>query len=159
MKTDQILFRFTPLSEEDLPFLIRVRNECKDLLHDNREFCIDQALAWMQNLKPQFYVIWIGNIRVGYFRTSNYVGETLSIGADLAKEFRGRGLGYAAYRDFIPFIRRRFNLKKLTLEVLSSNARAIALYTKLGFVEVGRDRQSIRRGAVLIDNITMDLII
>src|SRR5689334_7461162 len=39
-------FTFEKLGLADLPFLIEVRNECRDYLHDNREFSLSQCEQW-----------------------------------------------------------------------------------------------------------------
>ena len=52
-------------------------------------------------------------------------------------DHRGKGLGQAIVMALIKHAKTH-HLVNITLEVRQSNAPAIALYTKLGFVEVGR---------------------
>src|SRR5437763_14562726 len=120
--------------------MIEVRNECRDYLHDNRLFKLDECERWFRESKPDFRIIRYNGERIGYFRLSNYNPDERSIyiGADLHKDFRGRGLAKRAYESFIPALRQTYQVSTLKLEVLSHNLTAYALYQKLGFVETDR---------------------
>lgn len=59
----------------------------------------------------------------------------------LAAGARGRGLGADALRTLTAFAFARRNLRRLHVEVLATNAAAIACHTKIGFVEEGRRRE------------------
>ena len=82
-------FTFEELSFEDLPFLIEVRNECREFLHDDRVFTLTECERWFRETKPDFRVIRYRGERIGYFRVSNYNPDDASIyiGADLHKTF------------------------------------------------------------------------
>jgi RimJ/RimL family protein N-acetyltransferase len=152
---------FAPLTINDLDFVVAVRNECRDFLHDNREFSLADAERWFTVNKPEFYVIQVkpAGTAVGYFRVSNHDARTRSVyvGADLEAAHRGKGLAERAYRAFLPWIRARYGLRSVRLEVLSHNARALALYAKLGFSEVGRVHRYAVRGGKPVDSIVMKL--
>lgn len=55
----------------------------------------------------------------------------------LLPEFRGQGIGTAAMK-FVEAEARRLGLKRLYLEAERANTRAVALYQKLGFEDLGR---------------------
>ena len=150
-------FEFFPLREEDLPFLLSVRNECRSFLHDDREFSLEDARAWFRTKKPVFFVIRHEGEKIGYFRTSDHVGGSLMVGADLARAYRGKGLGHDAYKAFFAFIKERLGVSLLKLEVLSSNLRAKHLYDKLGFRETSRLLAACSRDGQLVDNVMMEL--
>jgi RimJ/RimL family protein N-acetyltransferase len=152
------MFDFAPLREEDLLFLVNVRNECRDFLHDNRSFTIDECKAWFQNASPTFYIVRLRGERIGYFRLSNYTPAdgSIYVGADLHRDFRGRGLARLAYLEFIPWLGERYTVSRLRLEVLSHNLIAQALYRKLGFVEVSRRKGLTKRGGTPVDSILME---
>ena len=153
------MFQFTPLAREDLPFLIEVRNECRDSLHDNRVFTLAECETWFREKKPDFQIIrWDGE-RIGYFRLSNHDLENASIyiGADLDQRFRGRGLARLAYEAFLPVLKRRYGVSVVKLEVLSNNTVAHRLYQKLGFVEVGRKTAFAIRNGAPVDSIVMEM--
>lgn len=133
-----------PMTEADLPFLNRVRNECKDMLHDNRTFDLADTYEWFQNLDEdhKYFTIWYDDERVGYFRCKYFIEmsqvlepeihETriLEIGADIAPEHRGKGLAFKAYRLFLRHLK---DIDWVELEVLGTNVVAYNLYKKLGF--------------------------
>ena len=130
------MMKFTKLNYDDLPFLNEVRNECcEEYLHNSNKFTIEQTREWFTTTNPMFWVIIVDGERIGYFRTSNYSTENKNIylGADLHKDYRGKGLAFQAYREFIPFLFKKYYLHKISLEVLETNIRAINLYKKLDF--------------------------
>jgi len=147
-----------PLQESHLPFLLEVRNECRQFLHDDRAFSLEECRRWFAGTKPEFWLIRLDGEAIGYFRTGNPDRDARSIyvGADLHPRFRGRGLARAAYELFLPFLRDRLSLRVVRLEVLSHNLAAQALYRRLGFVEVDRKRAFARRGGALVDSIIME---
>jgi ribosomal protein S18 acetylase RimI-like enzyme len=73
------------------------------------------------------------------------------------RDWRGRGVGSALMQAAISLARQR-GLHKLSLEVFTHNAGAIALYRKCGFVEEGRRTAQYRRASgELWDTIIMGL--
>jgi RimJ/RimL family protein N-acetyltransferase len=150
---------FTPLTSEDLPFLIEVRNECRHSLHDNRLFTLAECEIWFRHQKPDFQIIRRGEDRVGYIRLSNHNHQDASIyiGADLHLRFRGQGLARLAYESFLPLLKERYQVSVVKLEVLSNNTVAHGLYLKLGFVEVGRKLGAYSRKSGMVDSIVMEL--
>lgn len=67
-------------------------------------------------------------------------GEHLSsFGLSVAKDFRGQGVGESLAKAAIEEARMKMNnLRIVKLTVFSENAPAVALYKKLGFLEIGR---------------------
>lgn len=74
---------------------------------------------------------------VGYVGSQTCSGETDMMNLAVHPNYRRRGIGEALIERLIPQLKNRGS-GSLTLEVRQSNAGAIALYTKLGFLEVGR---------------------
>lgn len=153
------MFLFEPLTREDLPFLIEVRNECRDFLHDNRVFTLAQCETWFRETKPDFHAIRYNAELIGYVRLSNHDPEHASIyvGADLHRRFRGRGLARLAYEEFLPLLKSRYHVSTAKLEVLSHNTVAHELYRKLGFVEIDRKKGFATRNGVPVDSIVMSM--
>ena len=153
------MFVFTPLTREDLPFLIEVRNEFRDSLHDNRVFALTECELWFRNQKPDFHVIWNDRERIGYFRLSNHdrAKSSIYIGADLHRNFHGLGLARQAYNAFMPLVIDRYFVSVFRLEVLSHNSAAHRLYRHLGFVEIDRKKAFAVRDNQLVDSIVMEL--
>lgn len=155
------MFLFRPLCDRDLEFLNEIRNECaKDYLHDSRKFTLEQTKEWFNKTHPDYYIINYANNDIGYFRISQHsiLNKNLYIGADIHKNFRGKKLAYYAYIKFIPFLFKRYNLNKISLEVLSTNTRAYNLYNKLGFKQEGIKRQEVYKNGIYIDSIIMSIL-
>jgi len=94
----------------------------------------------------------VGNIHVEASRFG--FGE---LGMNVAREWRGRGVGSALLRAAIERAREQ-GLHKLSLEVWPHNEAALALYRKFGFVEEGRRVEHYRRASgELWDAIVMGL--
>ena len=97
------MITFRPLSKDDVPFLTDIRNECAEMyLHTSSKFSVDEAYKWFDTTKPTFHVILHNDIKIGYFRITNYseINKNLYIGADLHRDFRGKGLAYESYCKF-----------------------------------------------------------
>jgi len=155
------MIKFNKLTYDDLSFLNEVRNECVfEYLHDSRTFTLEETIDWYYKTNPRFWVIWYNNQRIGYFRTSNYSKENKNIylGADLHKDFRGKGLAYNSYCQFIPFLFQEFDLHKISLEVLETNKRATKLYKKLGFKIEGIKREDVLKNNCWINSIIMSIL-
>jgi RimJ/RimL family protein N-acetyltransferase len=105
-------------------------------------------------------MIILDNNTVGYFRLSNYSKENknIYIGADIAKEYTGKGIAKDAYNKFIPYAFTIYNLNKISLEVLGTNERAINLYNKLGFVKEGVKREEVLKNGIWVDSIIMSIL-
>jgi RimJ/RimL family protein N-acetyltransferase len=150
-------FTFEKLALDDLPFLIEVRNDCREFLHDNRLFTLTECERWFRETKPDFRIIRYCDERIGYFRISNYDPEegSIYIGADLHKNFRGKGLARRAYETFLPLVKNSYRVSVFKLEVLSHNIVAHALYQKLDFAEIDRKKGFTIRNGVPVDSIVM----
>lgn len=141
----------------DVPDFLRIRNECRHYLHDNSEFSTEEATHWFIETNPKFYIIEYENRTIGYFRTSNWEKDKLYIGCDIDTEYRGKGLGYQSYLIFIEKLKREYGIKKIQLEVLANNQRAINLYHKLGFVKIGVSNKKLVREHNTVESIIMEL--
>jgi RimJ/RimL family protein N-acetyltransferase len=65
-------------------------------------------------------------------------GDALEIGLGLRPELAGRRLGLEFFRTGVEFGRRHFGAERIILAVAAFNERAIKVYERAGFVEVGR---------------------
>lgn len=155
------MITFRKIKYSDLEFINRVRNlYCEEYLHDNRKFTIDETIHWFESTNPDFYIIQNDDKNIGYFRLNKYSEENMNIyvGADIAPEYTGKGLGYLSYKIFLPYLFEEYGLNKVSLEVLSTNKRAIHLYKKLGFVIEGVKRQEVLKKGVYTDSIIMSIL-
>ncbi len=71
----------------------------------------------------------------------------------------GKGLGRACTRFAIEYGFDELNLRRIYLEVLVTNERAVKLYRSLGFVEEGRLRQAQWQQGKYVDVLVMGLLI
>ena len=74
------------------------------------------------------------------------------------KEYWGRGYGPEAMTLLLGYAFDYLNMRNIWLRVYDFNERGIAAYRKLGFREVGRRRNALRRGGVEYDVIFMDIL-
>jgi RimJ/RimL family protein N-acetyltransferase len=151
---------FRKMLKEDIRFFLGIRNECYEYLHDNRIFSLEECYDWFDKTNPDFYIINYKNQDIGYFRTSNYSekNKNIYLGCDIHKDWRGKGLSYKAYVEFINYLFNEYDLNKITLEVLNNNTKAFNLYKKIGFVEEGKKREEIFRDDKYIDSIIMSIL-
>jgi RimJ/RimL family protein N-acetyltransferase len=154
MYKERLVMKFTLITESDLEFVNEVRNDCAPFLHDPRTFTLEETKEWFKT-KPLWWIIWKDGQRIGYFRTSNHVKRVLFIGADLHKDYRGKGFGFESYCEFLPYIFKLYDLQAVLLEVLETNERGIGLYKKVGFLELRRSR--ILRNGIEVESILMEL--
>lgn len=152
---------FEFFDKKDLKFINGVRNShAMDYLHDSSVFTLEETKKWFQKTKSHFYIIKLNKDRVGYFRISNYSkkNKNLYIGADLHPEYTGQGLGYLAYKEFLPYVFEKYDLHKVMLEVLPTNERAINLYKKLNFKVDGVKREEVLKEGEWCDSIMMSVL-
>jgi RimJ/RimL family protein N-acetyltransferase len=151
---------FSEMREEDLSFFLDIRNNSLEFLHNDTEFSLEDAKKWFNDTNPKFFIIKMESKSIGYFRTSNWddKNNTLYIGCDIHPNYRGFGLSQIAYKKFIELLKNKFGIKKIKLEVLSTNKRAIHIYNKLGFIETGYG-EKITRNEENIDSIIMEYTI
>ena len=65
-------------------------------------------------------------------------GDALEIGLGLRPDLTGRGLGLEFVRSALEFGRESFQSVKIVLNVAAFNRRAIVVYERAGFREMGR---------------------
>lgn len=63
------------------------------------------------------------------------------LGISLGRPYWGQGFGQDAVRTLVAYAFRYLNMRKVCLEVLADDERAVGAYRKVGFVEEGRLRQ------------------
>jgi RimJ/RimL family protein N-acetyltransferase len=81
-----------------------------------------------------------------------------SVGISLVLDAAGKGYGTDALRVLVEYAFTRRNLRRVYLQVLASNERAIASYRKVGFVEEGRLREHCWARGVYVDEVLMGLL-
>lgn len=96
--------------------------------------------AIFENELHNEYARWLvavsGETVVGYIGSQLVPPEADMMNLAVKAEFRGQGVGSALCRALLQRLREE-RITSLCLEVRDSNLAAIALYEKLGFVQVG----------------------
>lgn len=90
----------------------------------------------LENELALYFVAAEGAVICGYIGFWKIVDEGHITNVAVLEQYRGRGIGGRLIAQAIDTARAA-GLKLLTLEVRRSNAPAIALYKKYGFVELG----------------------
>lgn len=140
------MITYRPLKEEDLEFFNATRNECREFLHDNREFTLEQTKEWFKSLRPEqkYYIIHNVVQSLGYIRVVELSDSCWEIGMDLTDKFRGMGIARTVYKKFM---HEHPKVTSWCLEVLATNIRAYNLYLSLGF-KINQD--------IVISNVVRD---
>ena len=112
-----------PLIENDLEFLLEVRNDNSTLqfLENNSKFTLEESKNWFKNTQPKWFIIEVNRLSVGYIRTN---GD--EIGCDIHPDFRRKGYARMAYEIYLK------DKNYASLWVFEDNF-AKDLYKKLGF--------------------------
>lgn len=71
------------------------------------------------------------------------------------KQYWGQGYGPEALQLLIDYCFGELNLDEVNLGVRSNNHPAIRSYEKLGFIETAREKDAIRDGDIISDQVTM----
>ncbi len=79
------------------------------------------------------------------------------LGIGLEKKYFGQGLGQDLMRRSIDWAQLQPSLEWMDLGVFTHNERALAIYKKFGFLEIGRSRDAFRVDGRSIDDIQMTL--
>ena len=119
-----------PLIENDLPFLLEVRNDPSTLqfLENNSKFTLKESLKWFRQNHPKWFIIEINRVPVGYIRTN---GD--EVGCDIHPNFRRRGYAKMAYEIYLK------DKNYASLWVFEDNF-AKNLYEELGFKSIGEEK-------------------
>lgn len=124
------MINLRPLTENDLSFLLEVRNNesTRQFLEHDSKFTLKEALKWFRDDQPKWFIIEVNRTSVGYIRTN---GD--EVGCDIHPNFRRRGYAKMAYKLYLQ------DKDYASLWVFEDNF-AIKLYKKLGFTPTGNSR-------------------
>ena len=121
------------------------------------------ATAWLhaQEVEPLAWIIEYRRRMIGAVRLHSVVPHLyradLAIGI-LDSKYLGKGIGTAALRLLSAHAFGPLFLRRLSLRVVAYNARAIAAFKKVGFIEEGREREAGRIAEKWHDDVIMGLL-
>ena len=98
---------------------------------------VNSITAELNNALSLWIVAMDGAKLVGYVGSQSVLGWSDMMNLAVLPEYRRQGVGEALVTNLIEKLQEKKNTC-LTLEVRASNAPAISLYQKMGFVQVGR---------------------
>lgn len=89
------------------------------------------------------FVIEVGGEVIGECQLSSidHYRELCNLGITLGRPYWGQGYGQDSVRTLVGYAFQYLNMRKVCLEVLADDERAVGAYKKVGFVEEGRLRQ------------------
>ena len=124
---------------------------------------IDQHMSWYKNLnwqKEQRFIFYVDGVRAGFtkFYQIDRPNMNCVLGADLHKDFRGKGLAKSMWQLMLKKCFDELKLHRVSLTTASFNEIAQKVYVGLGFVEEGRKVESLYRDGVYFDEICMFLL-
>lgn len=90
----------------------------------------------LENENSLFYVCIYNNVVAGYIGMNTVLDEGYIFNVAVDNQFRKLGIGTTLIKSLVDYAKSN-NFYLLTLEVRESNAAAISLYSKFGFVKVG----------------------
>lgn len=134
--------------ESDIPQLVPLRNDVPtqlQLMTRPRPNSAASVRDWLMGKSKQSEVVLLiiasqaDDSVLGYLQLNHIdaVNRHASLGICLAASAQGQGHGRAACEAAFAYASETLCLRKITLEVLAENTRAIALYEKLDFRHVG----------------------
>ena len=98
----------------------------------------EQAVASELDNPLSLWLVAVQNDTViGYVGSQSVLGEADMMNLAVQPEFRRQGVGETLVSALVAALAEQ-KVSSLTLEVRASNAAAISLYEKLGFIQVGR---------------------
>ena len=120
------------MTEGDVPLAAALEEKCFPF-----PWSEDAIREELENEKASFFSAFSGGKFVGHAGMISALGEGNVCNVAVDPSARRRGVGTALVMALIEEGKRR-DLDVIMLEVRAANSPAIALYEKLGFVEVGR---------------------
>lgn len=89
------------------------------------------------------FVVSVDDVVVGdcQLHTIDDLSRTCHVGIALLRAHWGKGYGTDAVITLVSYAFRNLNLRKVCLEVLADDARAVGAYRRAGFAEEGRFRE------------------
>jgi len=146
-----------PLEREDLEFLRRLRNDpamSAQLFSPSipiSSFADRSTLVLIANVSE-------GPVGYGQIKHIDYANRSVELGFHIAPEHQGKGRGTALVKKLVEFASTTLNMHRLYLQVFASNAKAIHVYEKCGFVQEGIQRDKVLKDGRFRDVMMMSII-
>jgi len=110
-----------------------------------------------------FLIAEVGGLRTGEVNLRRgsrpAFRHSAALGIAVAREWRNQGIGSELMQCAIEWARTEGDLRRVELNVFSTNAAAIRMYERFGFLIEGRRKSAIRVGNDFIDDLLMAYVI
>ncbi|MEO5741994.1 MAG: GNAT family protein [Vicinamibacterales bacterium] len=151
--------------DDDHRWLVELHND-PDVLYnltDPKPITLESHLAWWKSLNQNSQirkVFCVDDERAGFTKFYNIdrTNRNCVLGADLHREFRGRGLARHMWTLMLHVCFEDLKLHRVSLTTAEYNARARHVYSTLGFLQEGRMIASLHRDEKYYDQICMYLL-
>jgi RimJ/RimL family protein N-acetyltransferase len=143
------------LERKDLNILYKMSNEEKVSKY-NISSSDRQENGYEKILRKALSIINEKNVLVGFitYKESSYLKRVYSIGITIGSRYWDRKYGQDSIKALLRYLFEELNARRVELEVIKSNLRAISCYKKCGFI-----CESIKESRVYIDGEYIDTII
>ncbi len=85
--------------------------------------------------------------------------HSAALGIAVARPWRGKGIGAALMEKAMDWAKGDGALRRIELNVFATNATAIRLYERCGFVVEGRRKDAVRVGDGFVDDVVMAYLV
>lgn len=127
-------FGIYPIEAKDFQWFNECRNLVRNYLHNNTYFSLDQTSSYLSNNLDNYWIVSLGHIRIGYFRTAiNLKSQEIMIGLDIHPDYQGKKYAKQLYKKFIEMMFLKYQIRYFFLRVIKTNTRAMNLYLTYGF--------------------------
>lgn len=144
--------RFEEMSDANLDGVLSIENEVYPFPWPRQTFVSSMG---------EGYECWVAydshDRMVGYFVLMKVVDEAHLLTIAVSGKLHGYGIGRKLMAHLIDMAREKMNVASLLLEVRPSNLRALDLYERYGFREIGRRKNYYQASLTREDAIVMRL--
>lgn len=150
----------------DHPFLVELHNDpfvLRNITHPN-PITMEQHVSWWKRIcedpNQMRLVFDVGGQQAGFtkFYDIDRVNRNCVLGADLHRDWRGRGIAKYMWELMLRMCFDTMNMHRVSLTFASYNNVAAHVYDKVGFTVEGRLVQSLCRNGAFYDQIIMYML-
>lgn len=160
------MFELKEITDDDHHFLVELHNDpivLKNITHPS-PVTMTEHMKWWDSIKhsssEKRFLFVVNGERVGIAKIYAIDTENSScvLGADIHKNFRGRGYARQLWALLLRFAFIELRLHRVGLTTAAYNKVAIRLYEKIGFQWEGLQCSSLKRDGVFHDQICMYML-
>lgn len=151
----------------DIEFLFKLRNDIEiqmSLMSLPRANTRERVNNWIAGILNDpdsvFFIIseYLTDKPIGFIQLTkmNFIHGTASLGICLDKHAQGKGNAKEAFMLLSDYAANVFAIRKIQLEVLSSNSKAKRFYDKVGFGKVGIRKREFYQNQAYHDVLIME---